>query len=115
MNRQNQAALAATLKTRWNQARSDNPNPTPLDLIWRTVLGCYANVIEASPDDRPIIRAAARCPQHEGEVLLGPEATAVLDGLLEGTLDSLTFVDALTGALATDSAEAPTPIPGGRS
>lgn len=54
-----------------------------------------------APND-PLIDAASHCPQDDGRLLLGPEAAAVLDGLLTGTLDAEEFIEELTLAIEAD-------------
>ena len=113
MSTRPQAALAATLFARREQANADDPDPTLPDKMLRILLSTYANIIRQTPNDRPVIPAAAHCPVIDGQVLLGPEATAVLDGLLAGTVDSLAFFDALTAAIEADLDEVRLPTIGG--
>lgn len=97
-----QEALSATLIDRADQAHTADTHGHLRDSMRRLLLRYFGSLVEEAHDDRPLMLAASRCPVADGHLLLGPEAIAVLDGFLEGTVDSMTFFEGLTAAIEAD-------------
>lgn len=97
-----QEALATSIRARAGTPDPDKPGKSDPGLRGRVALTILACMVEGVPPDSTLVRVAGDLPVHDGHAILGERATAVLDGIFLGQVDTATMVETFTVAVEAD-------------